>query len=102
MNSQSQHKVNGRPVLIEDEGDLGHEQLVTEDFMQTDEQPHLSLIELMLPFAEDSTKTQNAEGLLPWQLARSEVIAELLRPRIGAQAIAGTYSTTDDEYEEAP
>lgn len=58
----------------------------------------------MLPFAEDSTKTENAEGLLPWQLARSEEIADLLRPRIGAHAIAGTYSTTDDEYEyeEAP
>ena len=56
----------------------------------------------MLPFAEDSTKTENAEGLLPWQLARSEEIADLLRPRIGAHAIAGTYSTTDEEYEEAP
>ena len=56
----------------------------------------------MLPFAEDSTKTENAEGLLPWQLARSREIADLLKPRLGAQAIAGTYSTTDDEYEEAP
>ena len=75
---------------------------MTEDFVQTDEQPYISLIELLLPFAEDSTKTENAEGLLPWQLARSEEIAEMLRPRLGAQAIAGTYSTTDDEYEEAP
>ena len=50
----------------------------------------------MLPFAEDSTRTENAEGLLPWQLAKSEEIADLLRPRV---AIAGTYSTTDDEDE---
>ena len=75
---------------------------MTEDFVQTDEQPYISLIELLLPFAEDSTKTENAEGLLPWQLARSEEIAEMLRPHSGAQAIAGTYSTTDDEYQEAP
>ena len=55
----------------------------------------------MLPFAEDSTRTKNAEGLLPWQLARSEEIANLLRPRVGGQAVAGTYSTTDDEDEGA-
>ena len=53
----------------------------------------------MLPFAEDSTRTENAEGLLPWQLARSEEIAELLRPRVGGHTLAGTYSTTDDEDE---
>ena len=57
MHSCLQHKENGGPVLIEDGGDSAHEQLMTEGFVHTEEQPHHSLIELMLPFAEDSTKT---------------------------------------------
>ena len=49
------------------------EQLATEDFVATEnENPRASLIELILPFAEESKSIPNLAGLLPWQLARSE------------------------------
>ena len=46
--------------------------------------PRLSLIELILPFAEDSKSIVNHDGLLPWQLAQSETIAAMMQPTVRA------------------
>ena len=57
--------------------------LVIEDFNDgkgAELLPRFSLIELILPFAEDSKSILNSEGLLPWQLAQSDKIIELLKP----------------------
>ena len=55
--------------------------LITEDFaVGTNSNTRLSLIELILPFAEESKSIVNNEGLLPWQLAQSEMIASMLQP----------------------
>ena len=66
---------------------MQNEQLTTDDFAPIDssvQHPHpmsYSLIQLMLPFAEASKSTANADGMFPFQLAESvEGIASLLRP----------------------
>ena len=41
------------------------EHLVTEDFHHTDV-PRSSLVELILPFAEESKSMENDNGLTPW------------------------------------
>jgi hypothetical protein len=55
---------------IKEEEEETDECLVTEDFV--DEKIGLnrcSLIELILPFAEESKSMPNKAGLIPWQLA---------------------------------
>ena len=55
-----------RPPKVDSLRDsLQDEHLVTEDFHQT-EIPRCSLIELILPFAEESKQIANDNGLLPW------------------------------------
>lgn len=63
-------------------GDFVDEQLITEDFVvpETGLNPRCSLIELILPFAEESKTITNIEGMLPWELAQCDQISELLRP----------------------
>lgn len=42
--------------------------------------PRQSLIEVVLPFAEESKSIKNSNGVLPWQLAVDIQIANLLKP----------------------
>ena len=41
-----------------------------------------SLIDLILPFAEESKSIANENGVLPWELAGDSEVAKLLKPRM--------------------
>ena len=58
------------------------EQLVTEDFVVIDTTfcARSSLIELILPFAEESKSIPNVNGVLPWQLSVDPKVAIMLKP----------------------
>jgi hypothetical protein len=42
----------------------------------------LSIIELVLPFAEESRTILNRDGKMPWQITRSEDASRLLKPNL--------------------
>ena len=75
LNYCCNNRDNGEPVQEDDES---QQKSVTTELV---EQPRSSLIEIIIPFAEESKGIQNAKGLQPWQLAKSEEIAILLKPR---------------------
>ena len=60
-------------------------------------QARLSLVQLMLPFAVESKRLANINGLLPWELAPDVKVAQLLKP--GQQDINSQDATATPVYE---
>jgi len=62
-------------------------QLVTEDFACDHGHPRSSLIELILPFAQEARSIVNLDGLQPWQVALDNRVAQLLKPSLESDKV---------------